>query len=75
MTFVTFVVKVVRNSHRRAQISRSGGRLWSPAVKAGMMRQFRLQARFRAESVLEVNPVMNQIKDLKGRCESLRGYL
>jgi hypothetical protein len=25
--------------------------------------------------VLEVNPVLNQIKDLKGRSQALRGYL
>lgn len=25
--------------------------------------------------VLEVNPVVNQIKDLKGRSQALRGYL
>ena len=27
------------------------------------------------ECVLEVNPVLNQIKDLKGRSQALRGYL
>jgi hypothetical protein len=67
--FVSFVVKIVRNPHSLAAlVFGSQGRTRYDSF-------FNQYALNQQGVVLEVNPVLNQIKDLRGRSQALRGYL